>query len=150
MFVSGANGISVIGSVAAASVARSSSTACTPTALRRDGAEVEVAHPVRTVHVPGGSRHLDERPGHAPRDRDVRRVDGVEHLERVCHHLIDIGVAVHARDRQHIQRRGTAGEEDRERVVDTGVDVKDHLHLVILSARRSSRPPSRSGGSRST
>ena len=91
----------------------------------RRGRQLRVAQPALAVHDRERQVLADERPARALRDLHVGVPAELEHRERVLGRLLDVDVAHHRRraDQRHLGR----GErvQDRQRVVDAGVDVED-------------------------
>ena len=94
------------------------------------------------MHVTCGASGFDERSHGARRDRDVGCARRVEDAQGVVDDLCERGVARDARDAEHVEARMAHREQDREGVVDPGVDVEDHgnAHRITVAPPRREPP----------
>ena len=67
----------------------------------------------------------DERPVGAQRHLDVGPAAELQHGARVALHVVEVDVAGHAGDGHELRLGRGAGVEQRQAVVDAGVDVED-------------------------
>ncbi len=95
--------------------------------LPRRSRQLDPAEAVLAVDAAGVARRLGERAGHARGHRDVVPSGHAQHVERVRQDQIERHVAVDARDAEEPQRRRMRGEQERQRVVHSGVDVEDDV-----------------------
>jgi hypothetical protein len=103
--------------------------------LRRGPAEVR--HTVIPVDVPGIARRFEERSGCAASDRNIRPAGDVEDHQGVSDHLVHAGIATDAGHRAQIHLGMQSCQQQRTRVVDTGVDVEnDRQRAGLLSVER--------------
>ena len=84
-----------------------------------------MAQALRPVGLGRGLERPDERDLAAHRDLDVGPAGELEHGPRVDPDLLRVDVAGHARHRDQVGVGGGGGVEQREAVVDAGVDIED-------------------------
>ena len=84
-----------------------------------------MAEPARAVHDRERLVVAHERLRGAPRDLDVAAPGELEHRERVLGGVVDRDVAHHGGGADQVDLRRGDRVEERERVVDAGVDVQD-------------------------
>ena len=94
----------------------------------------------------------EERAVRTGEDRHIRAPGRLQDGEGVADDVVKRGVAVHAGDAEELDLRMACSEQQRERVVDAGVDVEDeagHARTVTpwrsSSTRRSGRRTTGSG-----
>ena len=87
-------------------------------------APAEVTHAVVAVDVAGVDGSLEQGPFGAASDRHVGATGRLEDEQRVAHDIVDGRVAADAGDGPQVEGGVQGGEEQRARVVDSGVDVE--------------------------
>ncbi len=90
------------------------------------GRQTEVGQAVGAVDGGGMLRRLEQRPVSPGGDGDGRRPRRIQHPKGVLDHLGERCVAARAADRAHVEGLVPHGQQNRQGIVDTGVDVEDH------------------------
>jgi hypothetical protein len=103
-----------------------------PAVRRRQVGPVE---PALAMNVGGDPALADERPVGTGRDRQVAAADVLEDAKCVCRRLLERLVAGDRRDAEELDLRARQGEQERDRVVVTGVAVEEDRRRTQCRAR---------------